>query len=92
MHSLAIKEGGRQVDTIYSLTQHVARAYRVEPVAKDEIAWQQAQYAELIKTLGAVADKEFEAILAEGEPVEPGAQLDPELVTHIEANIAATRK
>ena len=77
---------------IYSLTQHAARAYRVYPVSKDEITRQHEQYDELIEALGTVSDREFEAILAEGEPVEPGAQLDSELVARIEAKIAAARK
>jgi hypothetical protein len=77
---------------IYSLTQHVARAYRVDPVPKDEIARQHAQYHELIEALGAVSDRDFDAILAEGEPVESDTQLDPDLVARVEAKIAAAKK
>lgn len=77
---------------IYSLTQHAARAYRVYPVPKEEVARQHAQYDELIEALGTVSAQDFDAILAEGEPVETEAQLDPGLVAHIEAKIAAAKK
>ena len=77
---------------LYALTQHAARAYRVYPVPKDEIARQHEQYDELIEALGTVSDREFDAILAEGEPVEPDAQLDSDLVARIEAKISATKK
>ena len=76
---------------IYSLTQHAARAYRVDPVSKDEIARQHAQYDALIEALGSVSESDFDAILAEGEPVEADARLDADLVARIEAKIAAAR-
>ncbi len=77
---------------IYSLTQHAARAYRVYPVPKDEIASQHAKYDELIEALGTVSDRDFDAILAEGEPVESDARLDSELVARIEAKISNAKK
>ncbi len=77
---------------LYSLTQHAARAYCVYPVSKDEIAWQHAQYNALLEALGTVSDTDFDAILAEGEPVEPNDQLDSTLVARIEAKIAAAKK
>lgn len=76
---------------LYSLSQHTARAYRVHPVSKDEIEKQKAQYDELINALGTVSDTEFDAILAEGDLAEPESTIDPELATHIEAKILATR-
>ena len=76
---------------IYSLTHHAARAYRVDPVSKDEIARQHAQYDALLEALGSVSESAFDAILAEGEPVEADARLDADLVARIEAKIAATR-
>ena len=77
---------------LYALTQHTARAYRIYPVSKDEMARQQAKYNQLIEALGTVSDREFDAILAEGEPVASEAQLDSELVARVEAKIAAAKK
>lgn len=77
---------------LYSLTQHAARAYRVYPVAKEEIERQQAKYDELIKALGTVPDSEFDAIVAEGDVAEPNSLVAPELAARLEAKIAAARE
>ena len=76
---------------IYSLTQHAARAYRVDPVSKDEIARQHAQYGALIEVLGSASESVVDDILAEGELVEADARLDADLVARIEAKITAAR-
>ncbi len=76
---------------LYSLSQHTARAYHVQPVPKDEIKRQRDQYNELIDILGTVSDTEFDAILAEGELAEPESTIEPELATRIEAKIMAAR-
>ena len=77
---------------VYSLTQSVARAYRVIPVPKDEIERQQTQLDKLIASLGDASDEEFDAILAEGDFDENGTGLDAELEGRIEAKIAAVRQ
>lgn len=77
---------------VYSLTQNVARAYRVIPVTKEEIEKQLAQIDKLIASLDAASAEEFDAILEEGELDESGAGLEPELIARIEAKITAARQ
>ncbi len=76
---------------LYSLTQHASRAYRVDPVSKEEIERQRAKYDELIKKLGSVSDAKFDAILAEGKLAELDSTIEPELAARIEAKITAAR-
>ena len=62
------------------------------PLSKEEIAGQHAPYEALIEALGSVSENDFDAILAEGEPVEADARLDADLAARIEAKIAAARR
>lgn len=77
---------------VYSLTQSVARAYRTIPVPQDEIERQRQRLNQLIASLGAVSDEEFDAIIAEGEFDENEIGIDPELRARIETKIAAARR
>jgi hypothetical protein len=77
---------------VYSLTQSVARSYRVIPVPQAEIERQHARFDEMITSLGTASDEEFDAILAEGVGDERGMGLDPVLATRIEEKIAAARQ
>jgi hypothetical protein len=77
---------------VYSLTQSVARSYRVLPVPQAELERQHAHFDEMIASLGVASDEEFEAILAEGEWDERGTGLDPAVVARVEEKIAAARQ
>jgi hypothetical protein len=77
---------------VYSLTQSVARAYRVVPVSQAEIEQQHARFDEMIAALGTLSDEAFDAILAEGDEAEPDMGLDPALVARIEEKITAARQ
>jgi len=77
---------------VYALTRQANNGYFVHVASPEEIEQQRQQFAALLETWGnAASEEDVDAFLAAREIAEPEPELTPELVSKVQARIAAAR-
>jgi hypothetical protein len=78
---------------VYALTRQMTQGYRLRIVPETERKQQRAEYRALRERLGAPATQaQAEKFLARRQPVEPEADLPPEIVDRLQRRIARQQR
>ena len=76
---------------LYILTRQMSSDYTVHIVPEEEVAVQKTSFDNLLRRWGRVPSAEVDRILDKRASSEPEADLDPEIVSQLKAQIARSK-